>query len=252
MKNNLQDTITDPKWTAFKEQGLDNYILSLDWVAEKARRGFGGTEEDITRKTALMYGTPIWIGDTNGDGIEESTVAPLTTPYGNSYTLGTLQLLTPASRARTFIGSSNTISENFNGDSNTDINHMIADEKYGYHAQRWHLKLGLPSSAEFVLYNSAVGHIHPLDVAPGTETRNMDLLKEKNADGTSRYVIMMAVDIKAIGSTWNLRYDAYGNVGQRIKVRGNNVILPADMPNVIAVYDTLDTSLIDIQIIGTH
>ena len=240
-KNNTEamDAITDKNWVAFKKYGLFDYILNLDWVNEKERRNFDFDEQLITEKVARIYTQQV-------DNGTETVAKLLDVPLGSNYALGTLQLLKPNGRARTFIGSQNTNTANINGGTLTNIEGLIDNVEFNFKAQRWHLKLGLPSSAVITKYVGGK-HLHPTELV---EKSGVLVPASEELTGDD-WVILMTADIKSIGSVWNLQYDQGMNNGV-INVGGNIITMPANIPTVLAVYDSDVSSTVDVDIIGTH
>ena len=236
---NAIGSITDPNWIAFKGSGLYNYIMNLDWVNEQERRNYDMDEHVITERVAKTYVEHVFNGTETVDKLVD-------TPLGNSYALGTLQLLTPKGKARTFIGTEYTNTVNINGGKFTNLKNAAEVEEFNVHAQRWHLKLGLPASVVFTRYNGTK-HLHPTELI----NKNGNLIQAKDELVGEGWVVLMTADIKAIGTTWTLQYSQGVNNGV-ITVGGKKIVLPSTIPTVLAVYDTEASSSIDVDTIGTH
>lgn len=258
LRSKNQSMISDSRWIAFKQNGLSNYLLNLNWIDEKLRRNVSILEEQLTQSVCDVDGDWIPVGEMNDDGEYSGwEYSPKVQPYGTSYALGTLQLLTPGDRAKTYIGSSNTLDETFNGGNNTDLDDKIEDIEFTRNVQRWHLKLGAPSSSLFLPYsalfkgdNASAIHLNPLEYQLDG-VQNKDILRELKNDGTPRYVILVGIDTIAIGNTWYLEYEAYKEP-QVIKINGETITLDTSIKDIIAAYDAVDSSPIDVTITGTH
>ena len=209
--------------------GLYPYVMNLDWVAESARRNYDILEKAHTDALAAKYSEEIK-GYTDPEYPGELAVTgtrELDRPVGKYYTLGTAQLLVPSGKARTFIGSEYTYGKLMN------IGNRIQAEDWWYSAQRWHFKLGLPSSAVIV------------------EHGKNPTIDEINKLSTGNHVILMTADIQSIGDTFVLRYSHINNNG-RIKLGGKTYRMGNDLPPVIAVYSANKTAVQDVDIRGTH
>ncbi len=221
---------------------LYEYIMNLDWTEESKRRNYSAEEETIT-KYMSMNATE-YVRDAFGNVL---TSKYLDIPYGSNYALGTLQMLLPSTRARTFIGSSKVTAVNINGGTETNINGSEQGASFINNAQRWHLKLGLPSSVAFVPYRNGI-HVDPTDdvtLSDGTVCKAFEELEKGNT------VILMTADIKAIGDTYILGYDQ-GNNNGRVVINGKTYNFGSDIPTLIAVYDGTKNSTVDVDFIGTH
>lgn len=218
------------------------YIMNLDWKNESLRRNYTKEEEAVTKDLAtnlLEYVTDDW-----GNVI---TSKYLTIPYGENYALGTLQMLLPETRARTFIGTSKVTAVNMNGATETNIDGSIPNNYFTRSGQRWHLKLGIPSSVIYVPYRNNK-HMEPtanVTLSDGTRCKAYEEIEKGN------YVILMTADIKAIGNKYILGYNQGMNNG-KIKVNGKTYSFGDDIPTVIAVYDGKKNSSQDVDFIGTH
>ena len=113
-------------------------------------------------------------------------------------------------------------------------------------AQRWHLKLGLPSSAVFTKYLNGK-HLHPTTLVE-VDGELMPASEELNNDD---WAIILTADIKSIGETWVLGYDQKKDNGV-INISGKTFVLPDSIPTVLAVYDSTKSSTTDVESIGTH
>ncbi|MDF2905376.1 MAG: hypothetical protein K0R34_697 [Herbinix sp.] len=221
---------------------LYDYVMNLDWDNESRRRNYSSLEEVHTKFLGEHKMEPVT--DAFGTTL---TYKYLTIPYGNYYSLGTLQMLLPGLRARTFIGSSTVNTVNINGGNETNINHLIDNSLFWHNGQRWHLTLGAPSSAVFVPYRNN-RHVLPTDEVIGADGKEIAAYEEiKNGN----YVILMTADIKAIGKTYVLAFDQGSNNGV-LRIKGKTYSFGEDLPNVFAVYDAEGSAVVDIDFTGTH
>lgn len=277
---------------------LYKYTMYLNWTDEYSRRNYtaGGREASITDAVRDYFIEPV--RDSAG---EIAGYKYLTVPYGNFYNLGSLQCLQPGLRARTFVGGSqiSAIKEQalrlgitangINGGIETNLNSEFVNEMFYHQAQRWHLSIGVPSSATFVAYREKGVHIAPEDNWYETSYEENGVTKTKQfsqayltsnvADkgydvgstflisgtqytitnkyqaGTEfndndNYIILMTADIKAIGDEWNLKYST-GNDNGYITADGITYKFDGTIPTFIAAYDT-KSSLVDVSTQHTH
>ena len=204
------------------------------------------------------------------------------TPVGSFYTLGNAQVLQATGKARTFIGGETTYGTLMNlGGSNqikTDPqngrkynpNGRITDYDWWSQAQRWHFKVGVPSSTIFVEHDT-VDSFDPdrsIDTYVGSngevyeykEVGNMRLKEE--SDLKAEYVILCTADIQVVGDTYALKYSHKKDDGSidngSIKIRKKDGSwsvdwkLPTNIPPVLAVYSAEITTEYDISITRTH
>ena len=215
--------------------------------------------------------------DKDGNAIvDSSTDLPVAEavriPAGDFFKLGNLQSQIVGNQARTFLGTRYTMYENFrhsngeNGMFSTDVVATLHDTNvwdavdnldYTYKAHRWHLKLGLPSSAVFTLVENGV-HYKPL------EEKMVDGEKVKAYEETANgdYAIVMTANIKAIGDVWNLYYTQETHNGV-FKIGEKRYSIDSDLYHfttgdvadsqiVLAIYDNNTTSEVDVDTISTH
>lgn len=277
---------------------LYKYNMYLNWTNESTRRNYAadGLEAKVTDQVRDYFTEPIF--DSAGD---ISGYKYLTVPYGNFYNLGTMQCLQPGKRARTFVGNSEVTAikqqssrlgitlNGINGGIETNINRDYLPEMFYRQAQRWHLTMGLPSSAIFTAYREKGVHVSPDDewyvasydeegiaktkrfsktylhanfsnkeyvigttftLADTTYTVTEKYNAGKEFNNNEDYVILMTADIKAIGDVWNLKYDA-GEDNGNITINGTKYHFGSNLPTFIAAYDTV-SSAVDISTQQTH
>lgn len=191
----------------------------LDWEDENQRRNYTADEKERTEQISEAFKT---YDDGSGNWLS------LQIPVGNSYNYGNNQLLQLTGRNRTFIGTSTT-----NGKIDTNPNNVFYDLSYGLQAQRWHFTSGLPSSAVFV------EHGKPLT------QRNIDAIKSDTS------VVLVCLDIKAVGDTYILQYSDNGE-NASVKVAGKTYNLSSIPYPVVEIMSTNKSSADDLTVRGTH
>jgi hypothetical protein len=224
------------------EDKLYPYIMNLDWNKESLRRNYTMEEETITKYMGMNQRENVT--DPSGNVL---TSKFLTIPYGDNYALGTLQMLLPDTRARTFIGSSTVNAVNINGGTETNLSGYDAGCSFWNNGQRWHLKLGVPSSVVYVPYRNK-NHLEPtqdITLSDGTKCKAYEEIEKGN------YVIVMTADLKSIGDKYVLGYNQGINNGS-IKVNGKTYSFGSDIPTVLAIYDAKNNASQDVDFIGTH
>ena len=195
-----------------------DYATTLDWEEEAARRNYTPGEEARTEAVAAEYPVP------DIDGNEMA----MPTPLGKNHTYGNGQLLQLNNRNRTFIGTSTLY-----GQYDENPGGVFPELFFGLQAQRWHFTTGLPSSAV------AVEHGRQLTQA------NIDSVKSNTS------VILMALDIKAIGDTYVLQYSGSGENGS-VRIAGNTYNLSSIPYPILCVISSNKTSADDLSVTGTH
>lgn len=245
--------LVNPDWEG---EGIYNYVITLDWLGEHVRRNYTDVEKRATDFFRDFYaeGTTSMGAGSGESGeagmVQNKPAKQLDAPVGSSYILGNAQFLRATGKARTFIGGETTYGELMNrGGSNTittdtmgskyNAQGRLYDYLWWQSAQRWHLKLGLPSSSVFV----RTGEV------PDTEN-----IKEFD---NSNHVILLAADIRVIGDTYVLRYEHNTdngsiNIQRTDGTTSGPITLPNNIPPVLAVYSTVKSSMYDIDIISTH
>lgn len=227
----------------------------LDWDKERNRRNYTLLESESTKKTSEEKGEVIegYVSQVDGtvDGPGEKVMGvvdskDMTIPKGEYSSLGNYQRIVGDKTARTFIGTDYTDGDYKNPDRDLtgqdvtapDFNpkaNTVSDFSYG--AQRWHLKVGLSTGAEFVKHGDK------------PTLKNLKAIKED--DG----VILMAVDIVAIGDTFTLKHNEMGSRVIPIKRDGvikNYDLTNTDIPNIMAVYEMDYDVVEDLRIRNSH
>lgn len=234
------NTLSD-EYYSLKDK-LYDYIMTLNWRDEAKRRNYTDEEEIITK--SLGESKLEFVTDSSGNVLTQKY---LTIPYGDAYSLGTAQLLLAGTRARTFIGTSKVNSININGGNETNINGSIGAEDFMYNSQRWHLKLGLPSSVAYVAYRNKT-HLDPMDtinLSDGKTIKAIDEFKSGN------YVIIMTAHINVIGNKFSLGYNQGADNGV-IDINGKKYTFGDNIPTVLGVYECSTNATVDIDFVGTH
>lgn len=214
----------------------------LDWEKEYKRRNYTLLESEITRKTSEVMGENIYDlmkppteYDENGNKVPNILgvvgTQEMTVPKGEYTSLGNYQRVVGDKTARTFVGTEYTHGQYKNPDKFADGQDKTdpefnpkgsKTEEFNYGAQRWHLKIGLPTGSEFVKHGDA------------PTLKNRKAIKE--TDG----VVLLAADISSIGNLYTLRHDQMGESVIPIKRDGvtkNYDISKSGIPNVLAVYE---------------
>ena len=237
----------------WKGEGVYNYTINLDWDNEKVRRNYTDEEQSRTDFLRDYYATGFDVGtgeilDTGESYTGSVSFKQLDTPSGSNYALGNTQFLSLNGKARTFIGGDTTygIPKNLGG--------KLQSHLWWQSAQRWHLNTKLPSSSVFVRHKGIEKDMH------GNVVNRVLTDEEIEEFQNGNYVVLCAVNIVVVGNTYMLKYDHIGYNGQvGIRTVGSdgvekyiNVILPDDIPPVIAVYSSEKSSILDVEIVGTH
>lgn len=250
---------------------LYDYVFNLDWTSESNRRNY--TIEEKARTLAvceefkqIIYDVP---EDGNAEGnansefnvtdYEIKEVNEWKKPQGKDNLLGTAQYIVMGPEHRTFIGDRNSYGYNVytsqagTTDFKTDKNpgSVINDILFKKNVQRWHGKIGLPSSSVFV--------------PTGEEVTNDSINWLMN----DNFVIVCTAEIIAVGDIWSIHYSqpwfktmnidgvTFGTSthypGHRVEnANGESVPCPDCLPPIIAVYSSANSSIDDIEIIGSH
>lgn len=250
---------------------LYDYVFNLDWTAESNRRNY--TIEEKARTLAvceefkqIIYDIPE-DDDAEGNANSEFNVTDYEIkevnewkkPQGKDNLLGTAQYIVMGPEHRTFIGDRNSYGYNVytsqagTTDFKTDKNpgSVINDILFKKNVQRWHGKIGLPSSSVFV--------------PTGEEVTNDSINWLMN----DNFVIVCTAEIIAVGDIWSIHYSqpwfktmnidgvTFGTSthypGHRVEnANGESVPCPDCLPPIIAVYSSANSSIDDIEIIGSY
>ena len=144
--------------------------VSLNWVEEKDRRNYSGSE--VTNSEAVAQANN-WVQ----------------LPKGSSWVYGNYNILNLTQRNRTFVGSEWTYNDKNDWNSHKDPSDRLPNVQAAMQGQRWHFNVGLPSSAVFVYSGQ-----QPTQA-------NIDACSSGNA------VVFCALEIYAQGEVWTLAYD---------------------------------------------
>ncbi len=257
------------------------YNMTLNWTRESGRRNYTKEEQRQTEGVSADSRFGSFAYDADGSMVmrpvnlydeENGTYRPgetplvynLTIPYGNvDFVTGTEQLVyvdcepgansSDGGRARTFIGSSTVtaLGKEINGGCETNLSDADSGD-YQVKGQRWHLTLGLPSTAEFVAYRGQ-RHVNPneLITVDGKEIYAGDEFKA-DENGDCDYVILMTADIRIIGDVYDLSYSQGGDNGVYRADNGSVFQFGDDIPTLLGVYGIGNTTTPDIDIMQTH
>jgi len=269
------------------EYTLNGYSMNLDWTTEGDRRNYGIDEQGITNDVKAHL-TRLDYGDrAEGSGGSFDSTPPLNTPdeikliipEGKNNYLGTAQYMLMSDRHRTFIGSSVSFGGNtYKSRAGTsewgddkDPDNIIPDNLFKMAVQRWHGKLGVPSSAVFV------PHAYKATGTPIAD-RNTTTLTPVNSETTSwvmndDWAIICTAEIIAVGDVWSIYYSQpwfktmtvsgqmYNTVtvggehypGHRVyNDKGQSEECPHCLPPIIAIYSSDSSSVDDVEIVQTH
>ena len=263
---------------------LDDYAFNLDWTVESHRRNYSLEEQARTKRICDSMKQYIYdiedIDAIAGEGQFDSTkfqllrIEEAERPQGMNNYLGTSQYMLMTGEHRTFIGSSNTYGNNIwvgpekttqfgvkeNGKYTAsklvepaEGSVRLSEKDFERAVQRWHGKLGVPSSSVFVPHGEAV---------------NADTIKYVMNDN---YAIICTAEIIVMGTTWNLaysqpwfntltiddsEYDTYqpgaGNGHYPGHRKDDGTPCPNCPPPIIAVYSSEASSVDDIEIVASH
>ena len=255
---------------------LNDFAYNLDWTTESGRRNYTLEEKERTMKIQEML-TVFDYGDVDLDGVEtdeiddilaqiEPDVFKLKIPNGKNNYMGSAQYMLLDGKHRTFIGTSESWGGNTykskagTTDWGTDknIGKVIHDTYFEKAVQRWHGKLGVPSSSVFVP--------HDIDGDPNTMTPvNASTIEYVMND---EWAIVCTAEIIAIGDVWSISYsqpwfrsmvinnEPYKTSehypGHRIYNGKDSIPCPNCVPPIIAVYSSDSSSVDDIEIVQTH
>lgn len=245
---------------------LYDYVFNLDWTDESARRNYTLEEKARTLRVCeyyknIVYEYPEGEYDPNMN-IEDLPIADvikLINPEGKNNLLGTSQYILMDSKHRTFIGDRNSYGNNvyksqagttdFGSDKNK--NDALNDVFFQRAVQRWHGKLGIPSSSVFV--------------PTGVDVTTDSIKYVMNDD----FAILCTAETIAIGDVWSLYYsqpwfDTLKINGETFSTskhypghrvtdgNGDSVECPDCLPPIVAVYSSNNSSIEDVEIINTH
>lgn len=234
----------------------------IDWDNENIRRNTAigilqkSSEEDYMKYADVFtniesYGKSAWQEEPNSweegtptisqewkNSIEVRSKLGNELPYGMYYATGNNQFLNLDKRCRTFMGDSATY--------NTPINRLLSGNRstsftcdydpldFEVQGQRWHFTNNLPSSAVAVRAGATCN------------TLNIKELRRDN------YILLTAMDIKAIGSVWTLQYEEGGG-NTTMNIQGTRYNIDSITTGKIITVTTIDkSSKDDRSVTGTH
>ena len=201
--------------------------VSLNWVEEKDRRNYSGSE--VTNSEAVAQANN-WVQ----------------LPKGSSWVYGNYNILNLTQRNRTFVGSEWTYNDKDDWNSHKDPSDRLPNVQAAMQGQRWHLNVGLPSSAVFVYSGQ-----QPTQA-------NIDVCSSGNA------VVFCALEIYAQGEVWTLAYDGSNvNVPFTVTPGGKtyDLVVPYPDPSknpkgeempIVSIISINHSSKEDMNVIGTQ
>ena len=201
--------------------------VSLNWVEEKDRRNYSGSE--VTNSEAVAQANN-WVQ----------------LPKGSSWVYGNYNILNLTQRNRTFVGSEWTYNDKDDWNSHKDPSDRLPNVQAAMQGQRWHFNVGLPSSAVFVYSGQ-----QPTQA-------NIDVCSSGNA------VVFCALEIYAQGEVWTLAYDGSNvNVPFTVTPGGKtyDLVVPYPDPSknpkgeempIVSIISINHSSKEDVNVIGTQ
>lgn len=204
-----------PGWNT---NSVYNNPTILDWESEKERRNYKSSERLVTETVAATFKS----SDAEGNEIDSPT------PVGKYFTYGNNQILQLIGRNRTFIGTSTDY-----GRIDTNPGNKIDETFYGLQGQRWHFTTGLPSSAKVVEHGKEFSESNVKAVSSNTR------------------VLLIALDVKAIGSTYVLDYGGSSQNGS-VTIAKKSFNLSTIPYKVVMVMSSTKSSKDDLVPTGTH
>lgn len=201
--------------------------VSLNWVEEKGRRNYSGSE--VTNSEAVAQANN-WVQ----------------LPKGSSWVYGNYNILNLTQRNRTFVGSEWTYNDKDDWNSHKDPSDRLPNVQAAMQGQRWHFNVGLPSSAVFVYSGQ-----QPTQA-------NIDVCSSGNA------VVFCALEIYAQGEVWTLAYDGSNvNVPFTVTPGGKTYDLVVPYPDssknpkgeempIVTIISINHSSKEDVNVIGTQ
>ena len=266
---------------------MNDYSFNLDWTDEELRRNYSLEEKARTLKLKEEFKRVVYdmssvdVDDTDVDysKLPILKIIEYPAPQGKANYLGTSQYILMTAAHRTFVGSSNSYDNNTGGKSvwnsragtmtvevdknivdayDTSNPNAINEIQFERAVQRWHGKLGLPSSAIFVPHNTKSDEL--------TEV-NEETIEYVMGENQDDWVIVCTAETIAIGAVWSIYYsqpwfDTLTINGNSFKTsahypghrvtdgNGNSVECPDCIPPIISVFGK--TSVDDVEIVQTH
>ncbi len=229
------------------DKSVYKYNMNLDWTTESQRRNYLWSQQEYieTQRVAEFNRRDIYdYGPYSGDAIPPDDFVPTYVgteqyriPSGAYNYLGDAQSMLLNTTHRTFVGSDKTYGneiENSNWGIDKNPGGKLPLVNYSSKAQRWHFKVGVPSSSVFVRHGYEPN-----------EENIQEIMDNK------KYAILSTVSIVSIGSVWDLEYQQpwVSTVmvnGKPYDISGKNI------PPIVAVFSSDKSSVQDVDIIKTH
>ena len=209
---------------------IHDYILNLEWSTETVRRNYGLEEQERTRVVQRFFMIQLRGGidpeetlqdDYDFGNMDDEVTGEIyyTIPNGEVQLLGSAQYMLLDGNHRTFVGSSKTYGSTVNGtveehtywnlikDLSTDFGieknivnknglRYFNEAQFNTAVQRWHWKVGVPSSAIFIpsIYSALT-------------SENSQVFMNKSLDGLNdNFVILCTAEVIAVGTVWSIAY----------------------------------------------
>lgn len=255
---------------------LSDYTFNLNWDTESGRRNYTLEEKARTERVKEKFKEIIYDVSEyeEGESFENENLPILdiieyVTPSGKDNFLGTSQYILMNSTHRTFIGSINTHGNSKNGHTIWNGTDFLVDKRNYPNAyevdnlesipevdferavQRWHGKLGLPSSSVYVPHGEDVNG------------KTIEYLMGENVDD---WEIICTAEVIAVGAVWSLAYsqpwfdtmtingEPYRTSahypGHRIYKDGESIPCPDCIGPIIAIFS--QSSVDDVEIVDIY
>ena len=238
---NLFNNSTNGKYN----EPVYEYNMNLDWTTESGRRNFVGQEYTETQRVAEFGKVDVYdyspYGENNipPEDFEPTYVRTenYTIPNGAYNYLGNAQSMLLNPSHRTFVGSEESngnATENAKWGLDKNPGDKIPTVNFSLSAQRWHFKIGIPSSSVFVRH--------------GFEPTQMNIDEIMDND---KYAILSTLSVVAIGTTWDIEYKQPWV--SSVEVNGKYYdVSKSNLPPIVAVFASDKSSVQDVDIIKTH
>lgn len=248
-----------------------NNVINLDWDNTKARRNVTGEEstktqqvyEDSIRKESDQSGTG------NQGTADVDIYRPIDIPSGHINVLGNNQYMILDGNARSFVGGIETYGELKN------LGNRLNPVHWYRAAQRWHFLVGVPSSAVFVEKGKPVtaANIDELQSGPYVIISTLDItavgeifaLKYEHRYSGSQIATDYANYYKNIVKNWTDVGTTGGPHMGTIQLKAtsgetsytktfdlNKFAAELNYEPIVLVYSVNESSVQDVEIVGTH
>lgn len=247
-KSNGLSSLTDAKYDEIRDASTETGALYVSLNVEKELRNVSDAEIQRTNELDAAYFPP-------RNPTEEEY------PFNTHSVSELLQYIGDStaieldSYVRTYVGSSTTNGEVFNGIESTNIAGKVPEWQYATQARRWLFTLGLEENSYIIPYSKAINngvHMNPNYKNSDGSDPLESWLYNKEALESDRYAVLYCVDILARASEgpWTLEYEAYRGP-QILKVNGKIFSVPTSIPDVVAI-SSVKMEEEDYDIIQSH